>query len=112
MSPSAYTDMKNKAANLLLELLLCIIIFTLCAYICVSLFLKASSKSKEAALLCEGVLACRNVAEEIKALGNASSRNEGELSIEVEKTADEYLISAFDASGKIIYQLKVRPLYE
>ena len=112
MSPSAYSDMENKAANQFLEQLLCIMMVTLCVYIGVSLFLEASSKSKEAALLCEGVLACRNVAEEIKALGNASSRKEGELSIEVEKTADEYLISAFDASGKIIYQLKVRPLYE
>lgn len=104
--------MKNKAANLLLELLMCTVIFTLCAYICISLFIKASNKSREAELLSRSVLACRSVAEEIKAQRVVSSRKEDDFLIEIEEIAGEYLIKALDNDGNIIYQLLVRPLYE
>lgn len=91
-----------------MEILFCTVIFTICAFICVSLMVKASLKNSEAALLSYSVLECENVAECLKDGQDIRFKQAEGFNVVVMKDDENYEISAIDEQGLIIYQLEVR----
>ncbi|MEA4823912.1 MAG: hypothetical protein VB111_07360 [Clostridiaceae bacterium] len=88
--------MTNKRAGpslFLMELIFSILVFSLCAGVCLTAFLKADRMSRDARDLNGAVLAAQTLAESFKAEGNAAFEDLG-----CRKTGEDTYEIAYDAN--------------
>ena len=99
--------MKNRAQNsnfFLLELVLNLFLFVLCAAICVGLLLSAWKLSRDSSALTAAVNLAQTAAEEWKATGSVSAESEG-LSCELRENGDSADILILQ-DGELVYSLE------
>lgn len=88
----------------LLELVLNLFLFVLCAAICVGLLLSAWKLSRDSSALTAAVNLAQTAAEEWKATGSVSAQSEG-LLCELRETGDSADILILQ-DGKLVYSLE------
>lgn len=105
----------SRSGLLVLELVIAVGVFSLCAAICIGLFVQADRVSRESDALFRAVSASQNVAEQYKAAGGDLDRLAEACG--AVQAADGSLTLAFDtgwspvspADGTAGYRLTVRP---
>lgn len=105
----------SRSGLLVIELVIAVGVFSLCAAICIGLFMQADRVSRESDALSRAVNAARNIAEQYKAADGDLRRLAKVCG--AAQAADGSLILAFDADwsevnpadGTVSYRLTVEP---
>lgn len=108
---------QRHSLNFLLELLLSIVMFSVCAIVFVKLFALASLKNKNAEIKSAASIEIESIAEEIRMHGNYKESCENgcrmqrkEYSIVVDAKQEDFHIYALDKEDKMIEEIRVKYL--
>ncbi len=103
--------MKRHSLNFLLELLLAIVMFTMCSIVFVNLFASASKKNQMANIKSEASYMVESIAEEIRIRGkyDVVQKQDG-FWIDIDEKDGTYLIRAIDEDGNVLEKIQVKYL--
>lgn len=105
--------MRNKSFHFLLELLIVIVMFTICSIVFVMLFASASLMNKEANMKYEASLKVNSIVEEIRMHGGEQQEYAYEhYVIDVEKNENTYVVTAKDTKENVLEAVKVKYVSE
>lgn len=105
--------MRNKSFHFLLELLIVIVMFTICSIVFVMLFASSSQMNEEANMKYEASLKVNSIVEEIRMHGGEQQEYAYEqYVIEVEKNENTYVVTAKDTKENVLEVVKVKYVSE
>lgn len=105
--------MRNKSFHFLLELLIVIVMFTICSIVFVMLFASASQMNEEANMKYEASLRVNSIVEEIRMRGGKQQEYTYEqYVIDVEKNENTYVVTAKDTKENVLEVVKVKYISE
>lgn len=105
--------MRNKSFHFLLELLIVIVMFTICSIVFVMLFTSASQMNEEANMKYEASLKVNSIVEEIRMHGGEQQEYAYEqYVIDVEKNENTYVITAKDTKENVLEVVRVKYVSE
>lgn len=88
----------SKSELFLMEFIVVILFFSLCAAICISAFVKANNISEDSKKMNHAVILAQSIAEKIKATGNTGEEYSGTYNnqyyLEVEAGVEDRILSA------------------
>lgn len=105
--------MRNKSFHFLLELLIVIVMFTICSIVFVMLFASTSQMNEEANMKYETSLRVNSIVEEIRMHGgNQQEYTYEQYVIDVEKNENTYVVTAKDTKENVLEVVKVKYVSE